>query len=134
MIDTNPFYLQIEARNPDGTFDAKEAMHMILPPSMATPNRQVTILGTAPNAASLAGSLEIQLPMQCIDFEIQNAGSVDLFVAFEPTGAEYKITPLGTTFYTFAQQLASISQIFVRGSGGTTTVNAVFTLRNNQIQ
>jgi hypothetical protein len=135
LVDTNPFFIQVEAQNPNGTFDAKEAMHMVLPPEMATPNRVIALSGTAPSAADISGSLEVQLPMQCIDFEFENLDNAkDLYVAFEPTGGEYLIPPLTTDGYTLAQQLSSVSQIFVRGGGASVAFRAVFTLRNNEIQ
>lgn len=132
LIDVNPFFLRIEARNPDGTFDAPEAMHLILPPPVE-PNRIINLRGTVPVGASLATALEIQLPGQCNDFEILNDGAAIMFAAFHPTGGEYQVDPVTSSFRAFEQQITSVSQVFVRGAGGTTTASMVFTLRNNQI-
>ncbi len=133
LVDNTPFFLQVEAANPDGTFEAIEAMHMVLPPEMATPNRPVVISGTAPNQAAIADSLEIQLPMQCTDFEVENNGGAQLFVAFERPGAEYQIPVLATTPYALPKRFTSVSQLFVRGGGATSAFRAILTLRNNPI-
>lgn len=130
LVDTNPFFLRIEPRNPDGTFGSPEAMHLIMPPPVE-PNRAISLRGTIPSGATLANSLEIQLPGQCNDFDILNDGATIMFAAFHPTGGEYQIDPVSTSFRAFEQFTTSISQIFLRGSGGTTTASMVFTLRNN---
>jgi len=130
LIDTAPFFLRIEARNPDGSFDTPEAMHLILPPPIE-PRRAINLRGTIPIGASLATALEIQLPGQCNDFSIMNDGGANMFVAFHPTGGEYQIFPVTGEFWTMEQYLTSISQIFVRGNGGTTTASMNFTLKND---
>jgi len=130
LVDINPFFLRIEARNPNGTFDTPEAMHLILPPPIE-PRRAVNLRGTIPAGVSLANSLEIQLPGQCNDFSIMNDGTSNMFVAFHPTGGEYQVFPVSGEFTTFEQYLTAISQIFARGAGGTTTVSMNFTLKND---
>jgi len=130
LVDANPFYLRVEARNPDGTFDAPEAMHLVIPPPVE-PNRAITIRGTVPAAGSLATSLEIQLPGQCNDWEILNDGGAPLFVAFHPTGGEHQVLPVTTAFDAFQQYTTAVSQLFLRGAGGSTTVSTTLTLRNN---
>lgn len=130
LVDTNPFFLRIEARNPDGTFSTAEAGHLILPPPIE-PNRIINLRGTAPTGAALANSLEIQLPGRCTDFNILNDGAAPLFVAFHPTGGEYQVLPVTSAFNAYEQYTGSVSQLFIRGSGGTTTVSMAFTLKNN---
>lgn len=130
LIDTNPFFLRIEARNPDGTFDSAEVGHLILPPPIE-PYRVINLRGTAPSGASLANSLEIQLPGRCTDFSILNDGAAPLFVAFHSTGGEYQVLPVTSAFNAYEQYTGSVSQIFIRGSGGSTTVSMAFTLKNN---
>lgn len=133
LVDTDPFFLRIESRNPDGSFNAAEAMHLILPATPGpAPNRAFHLRGTVPSAASLAAALEIQLPMQCTDFEIQNDGAAIMFLAFAPTGAEYQLSPVSSIFRAFDQVRTAVSQVFMRGSGGTTTISSIWTLRNNE--
>jgi hypothetical protein len=132
LVDGAPFYLRVESRNPNGSFNPPEAMHLVLPPPVQ-PNRSFLIRGTVPAGASLANSLEIQLPTQCNDFEIQNDGGAPLFVAFEPTGAEYQVIPVTTAFRSFEQFTTSVSQVFLRGAGGSTTMSSVWTQRNNEM-
>jgi len=130
--DDTPFFVRLESQNPDGSFNAAEAMHLIQPYNPA-PHRGVQLFGTAPSGASLANSLEIQLPMQCNDFEISNDGAADLYVALERPGTEFRVQPATSIFRSFEQIYTTASQIFIRGAGGTTTLNAIFTVRNNPV-
>ena len=132
LVDGNQFFLRVESRNPDGSFNPAEAMHLVLPPPVE-PNRIINLRGTIPNLASLALALEIQLPGQCNDFEILNDGATIMFVAFHPTGGEYQVDPVTSSFRTFEQFTSAVSRVFVRAAGGTTTASLVFTLRNNEI-
>jgi len=104
---------------------------MVMPP--ATALRSIQLQGTAPAGADLTASLEIQLPMQCIGWSIQNDGANDLLVAHErgaAAGPEYVIPAIGVNWHNKLQVfLPSISQIFVRGN---TAFSAVLTARNEK--
>jgi hypothetical protein len=128
--DNTPFFIRIESQNPNGTFNSPEAMQLLQPYNSA-PHRPVHLFGTVPAAANLTNSLEIQLPMQCDDWEITNSGAAILYIAFERPGFEYLLQPEATVFRSLSQYITAVSQIFVRGGGGPTTLNAIFTLRNN---
>lgn len=130
--DTKPFYLQIKQVSTAGVVGSAEAMHLVLPYNSA-PDRPIILHGTAPNQASLSAALEIQLPMQCVDWEFQDQGSVILFVAFEPTGSEFAVNPFATGFTNYHHIRTSASQLFVRGNGGTTEFYASLTLKNNPL-
>lgn len=131
LVDINPFFLRIEARNPDGSFATPEAAHLILPPPLE-PNRVINLRGTAPLGAALTNSLEIQLPGRCTDFTILNDGATNpMFVAFHPTGGEYQLLPTTSPNNMYQQYTGSVSQVFIRGGGGTTTSSMAFTLKNN---
>ena len=132
LIDTDPFFLRIESQNPDGSFNVAEAMHMILP-GPAQAHRALILRGTVASQASLAASLEIQLPMQCTDFDVQNDGAAPLLMAFHPTGAEYQVLPVTSAFSSKEQYTTSVSQVFLRGSGGSTTISSTWTLRNEAL-
>jgi hypothetical protein len=129
-VDANPFFILIAPVSDAGVVGSDEAMHLLLPYSSA-PNRPVVLQGNIPSGAGLANSIEIQLPMQCNDFDIQNDGGADLYVAFERPGFEYRVQPVTTAFKTFEQTYTSVSQLFLRGAGGATVMSATFTLRNN---
>jgi len=130
--DDTPFFVRLESRNPNGTFNPPEAMQLVLPYS-SIPHRSVALTGTVPLGAALANSVEIQLPMQCNDFEFRNEGAAILAAAFERPGTEVLIQPTASVFRSFEQIITSISQIFVRGAGGATTMTAIFTLRNDSM-
>ncbi|KKM07707.1 hypothetical protein LCGC14_1731200, partial [marine sediment metagenome] len=89
-----------------------------------------TPLGLADGAT--VTPLEIQLPMQCNDFEIKNDGAIDLLFSFNPTGGEYLIPSNVAPFSSVSKYITSVSQIFLRGSGDTTTFSSIWTLRNDR--
>lgn len=132
VSDLTPIWIKIVKNNQDGTSDPASAPHMILPYA-STPNRTVLIAGVAPDVGSLATSLEIQLPMQVNNIQVQNTGGANLFVAFEPTGAEWTVFPLSTEFENLYETFTATSQIFVRGNGATTTFEVIAALRNNPL-
>lgn len=129
--DDLPFYVRLEPQNPDGSFGAAEAMHLVLPYAPG-PNRSVVLHGFAPTAASATGAREIQLPQLCNDFLIKNQSTgAALNVAFERgqgNGPEYRVDPGKdlTLDYT------TIYELFVRGeSGSAAELYAVLTVKNN---
>ncbi|HED06031.1 MAG TPA: hypothetical protein ENI61_05040 [Ignavibacteria bacterium] len=130
LIDSNQFFLRVEARNADGTFDAPEAMHLILPYPIE-PRRLVLLRGDVPAATALSNSMEIQLPGQCHDFRIMNEGAVNMLMAFHDNGGEYPVPPLSSEFTTFEQFFSSITQIFMRGVLNSVTISMSLTIRND---
>jgi hypothetical protein len=128
--DANPFFVQIKQVSTAGVVGPAEAMHLILPYN-PSPNRSFVLNGSAPSEASLANSLEIQLPMLCNDWEFQVNGAADLFVAFEPSGPEFTVNPLSSDFTNYRHVYTKVSQVFIRGNGAPTAINAIFTEYNN---
>lgn len=132
--DDVPFYIKIESQNLDGTFNPAEAMHMIMPAHW-TANRPILLQGTVPAGLTQLNSIEIQLPMSCIDWEIQNDGAADIYMSFERgavAGPEYRLQPATSIFRSMEQYVTTVSQIFMRGAKGSTTVSAIFTARNER--
>ncbi len=88
----------------------------------------VTIHGTAPNAASSAGSLQLDLPMLMQDFKVHNeSGAKDLFIATEAGGAEILI-PKASTDVQSLGFLGTQGTLYVRGDNATVVFSASFTL------
>ena len=127
ITDTAPFFIRVEPETSPGVFGAAEAIHLILPYS-STPDRPIVLSGTVPAGATLANSLEIQLPYQCNNWEIDNIGINYLCFASNPLGDEFSI-PTGAIF---EQTYSPVSQIFIRGVGGATTLTSVFTLQSSK--
>lgn len=130
VTDLTPFWIRIIQHNLDGTTNTAESGQLILP-YLSTPRRTILLAGTAPSESSLASSLEIQLPIQVTNFQFQNNGSNNLFVAFEPTGPEFTLFPVSTTALNLYTAFSVASQVFVRadGSGGS-AFDMVAALRN----
>ncbi len=106
--------------------------HMVLPFDGCV-ERIIAMSGSAPNGASIANSMEIQLPSQCVGTRIQNNSSNPLMIAFNLNGPEITISPLATHFEPLYSSAPIVHQIFVRGAGGTAAFDAVFTTRNGRI-
>jgi hypothetical protein len=107
------------------------APQLLLPYSSQT-NRSVVIEGTVLNASSLATSQELQLPMQCNDWGLVNSGGSTLAVAFDPSGPEMIFTLPMTQEH--RRIYTKVTQLFVRGVGGNTTIRAQFTQFDNPNQ
>lgn len=132
MRDDKPIFLTIRQKNKDGTYGVQEALHMVME-SNWTALHAIQLQGTAPAGADLTASLEIQLPMQCTGWTIQNDGSNALYVAFDRgavIGAEYLIPAPGANWNNNLDKYSTpVSQIFIRGD---TDISAVFTARNEK--
>lgn len=128
LDDTKPMWMKIAPVAADGSVGADEAFHMILPYS-SQPRRPVILNGTAPVGATVADSLELNLPAQCQNLEFQNNGGADIFVAFERGGAEYQVEPLSSGFTNLSMVYPCFSQLFVRGGS---TFSAVMSLRDER--
>ena len=128
LNDASPIWIQIAPVTVAGVVGATEALHLILPYN-SQPNRSVVVAGTAPNAADVAGSLELQLPMQCNNMRVQVDGIPNLHLAFDRSGPEQIVTSVVAVSKTFD----SFYQVFVRGAGATTAFNLTAALRNNPI-
>ncbi len=130
--DANPFWVRIIQVNQDGTTNPAEAGQLILPYNPA-PNRPLIIAGTAPSEVSVSNSLELQLPMQTTNVQIQNNGAVPLFIATEPTGPEFPVQPLSAYELNLYTTYPSFTQLFVRGSGGSCEFNLIGSIKNNPL-
>lgn len=87
---------------------------------------RVLIAGDVPQAASVAGSLQLDLPFTSQDLYIKNedpTGGHDLYLASLPGGAEQQISPQEVLTMFFGP----LDSLIVRGAGGTTRFSASFT-------
>jgi hypothetical protein len=133
LNDLQPIWIRIAAVTIGGVVGADETIHLILPYQPPS-NRMFILSGTAPSAATIAGSQELQLPQQCKNVIIQvNDAANDLYVAFEPNGTEFRVPILKTDFTNFQSVYASVSQLFIRGSGGTSLFNLSAEIRDNSL-
>jgi hypothetical protein len=87
--------------------------------------RDLVINGAAPNAATIAGSLEIDFPYVASNLRIRNLDPANtLYVATETGGPEFEV-PFGTE-QSFGFQSAT-PFILVRGNGAAVPFSATFT-------
>lgn len=124
--DSKPIYIRMKTQDlGSGSFGAAGAIFVITPydPSAHPP---VHLAGDAPSAADLASALEIQLPRNCHQFIFENLGGVNIFLAVNPAGPEYKLKP-GTILELFD---TTSSVVFIRGEGGSSEFRAVCTIQN----
>ncbi len=101
---------------------------LLLPDSVNKGIGNVTIQGSAPNAASSATSLQLDLPFLMQNFQItNNDAATTLFVATEQSGPEMEIGPkLG--FPGYSTIWGSQGSLWVRGGGAAVNFSATFTL------
>jgi len=129
VTDLTPIWIQVVQNNLDGTSNTVTAPWLVLPFN-SEPNRPILLAGTAPNGPTTP--LEIQLPMQCNNIQIQNTSTTsNLMVAFEPGGpyfTVYQATVEGLNLY---ETYPSAYQLFVYGESNTCTFNVIAALRNN---
>lgn len=131
VVDDKPFWVKL-AVTVAGVTTAVDGTHLVLPYASA-PNRPVILQGQAPAGASVADSLELQLPRQCNDLFLQVDGAVDLFLAFERGGPEFKVSSLQNNFTPLSKLAPSFSQLFVRGNAAVTTFSAMMALKDSPL-
>jgi hypothetical protein len=124
LVDTAPIWLVLTpyigavAQPPSGRL-------LMLPKANETVS--IAIAGTAPNAATIAGSWQLDLPRLCDDLRVHNqdSSSKDLLLAFDPAGPEVAVSPSP-----LMQQVAIYGTnplIMVRGDGATVKFSATLT-------
>ena len=77
--------------------------------------------------------MEIQLPSRCYEWEIKVDSGANLEVAFDSGGPEFVVLPETSAGRAFENSITSISEIFLRGAGGASTISSIFTLQNNPL-
>jgi hypothetical protein len=123
--DTKSFWIQLFHLS-GGPEVAVSAPSLLLPDSAHHGVGLVTIHGTAPNGASSAASLQLDLPRLMQDFHIHNEeGATNLFVATEQDGPEQMLPP--SALPQGVSWNATQGSIWVRGGGATAAFSATFT-------
>ncbi len=104
----------------------------VSPPTLLLPDTSnhgvgiVTIQGTAPIGATVADSLQLDLPHLMSDFQVRNEGAVALRLATEPGGSEFELAVSAIPQYTIFN--ATQGSLLVRGVSAPTLFSATFTL------
>lgn len=128
LNDTTDWWIRVSEVDAAGVEGPLGARQLLLSYSTQT-NRSIVVVGTVPSASSLVASLELQLPMQCNDWGLTNMGANPLAVAYDASGPEMlfpsPMTQEHRRIYT------KVTQLFVRGVGGNTSIRAQFTQFDN---
>jgi hypothetical protein len=128
ITDGVPFFLKMATRPLGGVFGTLGAYHMVVPYN-PTSNPPAVLNGDAPMAASLAGSVEINLPKTCDQFIIKNLSGNNLFIAITPGGPEYTIGP--TSYLELFDTTSAV--LFARGDAGAATFNAICAMQHSVV-
>lgn len=129
ISDTSEFFMKVTKTTWAGVSTTSSSCHMVVPFTAQT-RRAITLSGNAPNAASLAGSLEIVLPQQCQGVNFTNySTSKDLYTALSPAAAEFRVA-LSTTY---SNNFPTFNSVFVRGDSAVVKFDATFSLRNEAL-
>jgi len=136
--DVDGSYVRLEEQKPDGSFRPPGPILVVPPPSFFTNTRpNLIVAGTAPNVAASAtlvpppGAMHFVLPRFCDSVTVINTGGHDLYIGFNPGMPEFAV-PSGTKSGQLLPD-AAVSDVFVRGSGGTTTFSIFFALVNAEM-
>jgi hypothetical protein len=127
ITDASQFWLRLLQLNSAGATVATSPPVLVLPESERHTRQRVIIAGSAPNAATVAGSLRLYMPFGCANFQINNQdAAVSLFVATNVAGPETELLPSALPeFPTFE---GVVEQILVRGAGAAVNFSAHFVI------
>jgi hypothetical protein len=126
ITDTLPFWLKF-VQVIGGVEQTPGAPTLVLPDASHHGVGLVTIHGDAPSGATVANSLQIDLPMLMQDFRVHNESTArDLYLATEANGPEVMV-PKSSDIQSLSF-LATQGSIYVRSLGGTATFSLSFTL------
>jgi hypothetical protein len=135
--DDQTSYVRCRALGADGVLRPAGPI-LIVPPRVFFTNTRpkLTVAGTAPNVAGgsdtfpPAGSMHFVLPKFSDSMVITNADAgVDIYMAFGAGESEIMI-PRGRTVHLAD---AAVSEVFIRGQGGTATFSIYFAIVNAEM-
>lgn len=127
--DTKSFWVQLFHLPSGGPEAAVSAPSLVLPESAHHGVGIVTIAGNAPNAASSAGALQLDLPRLMQDFKVFNQeapGGNSLYISTEQSGPEQEVQPAPAMQY--LSLMGTQGSIWVRGGGGVVAFSGTFTM------
>ena len=133
LTDANPIWLTLYHVDAAMVETQVSAPTLVLPDQTQFLTRgygHVILRGDAPNAATVAGSLQLDLPRLLCDWRILNEeAGTDAYVAFEPGGPEFllKRNSIQPQFSTFTAKSGSV---WVRGAGATAKLSIEATVAN----
>jgi hypothetical protein len=126
LVDTNHIWLELWHVDSVGAETQISAPTLLLPDAAYHGYKTVVIHGAAPSGATIANSLQLDLPRLMTNLVVHNEeGTNPLFVAFEGSGGEVKLA--ANALPQHVAQNSPFSSLWVRGSGGTATFSASFT-------
>lgn len=126
LTDDQHFWLRFVPVDFSNTPGSAGNPGLILPDDELRASSRVVIAGTAPNGATVANSLVLNLPYRMTDIVVRNnaaAGGTVLFVATAIGGAERQVAGQETAYMKDGAQ----GCLLVRGGGGTVSFSADFT-------
>lgn len=123
-IPDNQAFWMIGVPVTGGVEGTPSAPALVLPFSTFAGKLPVVIAGTAPNAATVAGSQQIDFPSALYTLTLRNNGAASIFIATDANGPEFELPT--------AEQLdiwlvAGAPSIWVRGDGATVDFSAILT-------
>jgi hypothetical protein len=124
ISDTQHFWLRFVPVDYAGVAGTAGPPTIVLTDAERYGHARVQIAGTAPNAATVAGSLELWL-FRTRDLYVKNEAAVggsDLYVAVQRGGPERQVSPQTVLTYEEGPQ----DTVLVRGAGGTVVFSAAF--------
>lgn len=135
LDDTQPIWVKLYHVDGGGAETQVSACTLIVPDETQFLSRgagHLMLRGTAPNAADVGGSLQLDLPRLQTDWRILNENSTTAaFVAFEPGGPENALLPNSYTPQLVSFKANSAS-VWVRG-GGAPVILSIHATNSNPL-
>lgn len=134
LDDKQPVWVQLFHVDGGGAETQVSACTLIMPDETQFLHRgsgHLLLRGSAPAAATVAGSLQLDLPRLQTDWRILNESSTDAaYVSFEPGGGENKL-PANATYSQFHTFKANSPTVFVRSGGVGPVTLSIQTTNSN---
>lgn len=126
--DADLIWLQFQAVDFAGVVGTASNPIMLLPEVKLRADSSITIAGTAPNAASVAGSLQLDLGYRMSNITIRNEdAATQLFVATETGGPEVLVDSNDKPLSSYSMAFGAQGTLLVRGAGATAKFSATMT-------
>ena len=135
LTDSSQFWMQMWHVDGAGAETQVSASTLVLPDQTQFLSRgigHIVLRGAAPDGASVADALQLDLPRLLTDWRILNEEmATDAYISFEPNGPEFLLLK-NSSVPQFSSFLAQSGSIWVRGAGAPATLSISATVSNGR--
>ena len=126
ILETGPTWIQFAHVDAGSVETIRSGSMLFLPASNNHAATAVAFSGIAPNGATIANSLQIDLPRLATSFTLHaEDGAIPMYVAFTEGGAE-QLLQVPSVLPQVVLRDSPVDSFWVRGSGGTCAFSGTF--------